>query len=41
MDDIELLRLLERAIAQKPAAHHFEQAEVAHREMHSMAQIGG
>lgn len=41
MDDIELLRLLERAIAQKPAAHHFEQAEVAHRELHSMAQIGG
>lgn len=41
MDDRELLQLLERAIAQKPAAHQFEQAEVAHRELHSMAQIGG
>lgn len=41
IDDRELLALMEHAIAHKPVAHHFEQLAVPHRELHSMAQIGG
>lgn len=39
--DEEFLEIMKDAIAHKPAAHHFEQRSVAHKELHSMAQIGG
>lgn len=41
ISDQEFLTIMKNAIAHKPAAHHFEQPSVAHRELHSMAQIGG